>query len=242
MAMDRADAPPRTVAMMPHPSPEHRRTRSSRVETLVKYARHHGFPSTLLLLVLHPLQRFGVLRLGGVYRSSTAHTGPGPVATSQLEVRFLEEREINELAAGGTGWFFPGAVARSLARGERCIAVIRDGSVVHSRWIAPGPLRQMGVDLEVPPNTLFVQRTFTHPEARGTGLAAHAQWFAKVQLQREGIDWTIGIIDAVNAASIAMSRKGGATRVGWIVQIGPDSWGLSHLVRTSPHCPTASTR
>ena len=159
--------------------------RRSRLRTLRRHAQYHGVWSAAALLVLQPLQQLRVLRIGGVFRTPTASRSDLPTTTPALEVRFLDESEIAQLVAAGTGWFFPEAVARSLARGERCVAVIRDGSVVHSRWIAPGPLRQMGVDLEVPPDTMFVQRIFTSPEARGAGLAVHAQRFASAQLEQE---------------------------------------------------------
>jgi len=154
-----------------------------------------------------------------------------------MEARFLSDAEIDVHVQAGAPWFFPSAVARSLARGERCFAVLERGTVVCSRWVAPGPLRQLGVDLIAPPHTLFSHRVFTMPTVRGRGLARISKMHTDVHLRAEGIEWTLSTILITNSASIALSRKSGSTRVGWIVQVGPEAWNLAWLVRTSEDCP-----
>ena len=143
----------------------------SRWRTLVHHAQRHGIVSVISLLALHPLERFSILRIGGVYRTTTAPPDSLPLLAEGIEVRFLSDAEIAAHVQAGAPWFFPLAVARSLARGERCFAVLERGRMCCSRWIAPGPLRQMGLDLVAPAHTLFVHRIFTEPEARGRGLA-----------------------------------------------------------------------
>lgn len=108
-----------------------------------------------------------------------------------------------------------------------------------SRWIAPSPLRQMGLDLVAPAHTLFVHRVFTEPEVRGRGLAVAARLYSDATLRSEGIAWTLSTILATNGASVALSRKAGSSRVGWIVQVGPETWNLAWLIRTSGDCPQA---
>lgn len=211
----------------------------SRLRTLIRHARYHGVWSAAVLVVLQPLQHLRLLRVGGVYRSPTTRRSDLPAEESKLDARFLDEAEVRKLVEAGAEWFFPEAVKKSLLRGERCFAVLVEGQVVNSRWIAPGPLRQFGVYLVAASNTLFEQRVFTSPVARGAGLATRAQRLVGAQLREEGIEWTLATIDVVNAASIAAFRKAGAHRVGWIVQLGPDSWGLARLIRTSSACPNA---
>jgi hypothetical protein len=211
----------------------------SRWRTLVHHAQRHGIVSAISLLVLHPLERFSILRIGGVYRTPTASPDSCPPLVEGMEARFLSGAEIEAQVRAGAPWFFPLAVARSQASGERCFAILERGTVSCSRWIAPGPLRQLGVDLVAPPHSLFLHRIFTMPEARGRGLAGVAKMYSDVTLRAEGVEWTLSTILATNGSSIALSRKSGATRVGWIVQVGPDEWNLAWLFRTSEDCPQA---
>jgi len=211
----------------------------SRWRTFVHYVQRHGVVASLNLLVLHPLERFSILRIGGVYRTTTAPPDSLPPLAEGMEARFLSEAEIDAHVQAGAPWFFPSAVARSLARGERCFAVLERGRMYCSRWIAPGPLRQMGLDLVAPAHTLFVHRVFTEPEARGRGLAGTAGLYSDATLRSEGIAWTLSTILATNGASVALSRKAGSSRVGWIVQVGPETWNWAWLIRTSGDCPLA---
>lgn len=210
----------------------------SRLRTLRQHWQWHGTWAAAVLLVMQPLRRLRLLRIGEVTLGSTAPRGSLPETAVRVDARFLTDDEVRDLAQRGQDWFFPAAVAGSLQRGARCFALLEEGVVVTSRWYASGPLRQFGVELQAPSDCLFVHRVFTAASMRGRGMAALVSTLVRSLLREEGIAWIIGTIDLTNAASRTAFRKAGAVRVGWMVQFGPDRWRCGFLVRTDPRCPT----
>ncbi|MFM7783629.1 MAG: hypothetical protein ACKPE6_03125 [Gammaproteobacteria bacterium] len=154
-----------------------------------------------------------------------------------MEARFLEESEVRELSAAGADWFFPAAVERSLARGERCFGLFADGQLATTIWYSPGPLKQFGLELEAIPRSVFAHRRFTKPEWRGKNLAGWSGLHGRARLREEGIDWILGTIYATNASSIRQSNKMDGRCVGWILQLGPDRLGWSILIPKKPGDP-----
>lgn len=210
----------------------------SPLRTVLTHVQRHGLLAMWALILFEPLRRLHLLWVGGIYRTSTQGPESLQAVDPRLEARFLDEAEILALVRSESDWFFPEAVRRSLARGERCFAVLVDGLAVSTRWYASGPLRQFGVHLRAPADTRFEHRVYTHEQWRGQGLAFFAQVHGCEKLRADGIAWTIATIEATNASSVAAFRKAGAERVGWIVQFGPDAWRCSLIIRTSSACPT----
>lgn len=208
--------------------------------TLRQHLARHGLCSTLGLLILQPLENLRVLRIGRIHVSPTTPPSVSPLSVPwSLDARFLSEDEVRELVTSGEDWFFPGAVEKSLRRGERCFALFANGSLATTIWYSPGPLEQFGLQLTASPNACFAHRRYTRPEWRGRNLATWASLFGRERLCAEGVNWTIGTIYTTNASSIAQSLKTGAQRVGWIFRVGPDSWNWSLLIATHPHCREA---
>ena len=185
----------------------------------------------MYLVCSSPLARLGVIKIGYVLAFDIgAENRAGLTCPAGVEVRELRHDEARNLAARREGWFFPQAVDESLSRGDRCFAVLVDGVVACSNWCSVQPLSQFGLLLKPPRDGFFEHRLFTTPEFRGRRLQALLREFVMEVHSAEGYRWYLNTMYSTNSSSLRAAFKLGFRRVGTIILLGPDSWGLKRLI------------
>ena len=208
---------------------------SRKIGTLKEHVGRFGWPSAVHVALARPLERWRLLRVGYCLALDIRNPlrPPGDLP-SGAEVRELRLEEVGELAQSETDWFFPGAVAASLERGDRCFAVLIDGVVACSNWCATAPLLQFGLVLQPPVGGFFGHRLFTKPAHRGRKLQAFLRAHVADHYRALGYEWYLNTMFWTNTASLHAAERLGYRRVATILAVGPEDRPYSRLLWVRP--------
>lgn len=144
-------------------------------------------------------------------------------AESQLDWRFLEPAEIAQFAEHAD--FELDAALADRARGgyDFCYAAIDEGRLAAYGWYALGAIEAEhagGVAMAFPPHVAYMYKGFTHPDYRGRRLHALGMGRALLNLEVEGVDTLLSIVDWTNHASLRSCVRLGYQDLGRRVKLG----------------------
>lgn len=129
---------------------------------------------------------------------------------SDLKVRFLGPRDFkyieNEIM---DFWFF----MRELMNGNRCLALIKDGTVLTFLWVSD-KLNYYGYKRELKPNECHLCNAITKPDVRGGGYAGILRAKAYEILRGQGKDTFYSITELNNKPALRFKEKIGAEKIG----------------------------
>jgi hypothetical protein len=202
-----------------------------KIKSLKRHNIRFGFISSLRMIIFKPLENLHWLRIGYCYayvlKDKYDEILPDlPV----FELRPLKTQELQDLTLKNEDWFFPDAIEISMARGDTCFGIIVNEDVACSVWATTKPLKQLGVVLVPVTNGFISYRAFTKPQYRGKRLLTAVRNCMMRHFKELSFVWSFNVIYSTNASSIASNRYEGCKRIGTIIQIGPDRWGLSKYV------------
>jgi GNAT superfamily N-acetyltransferase len=202
-----------------------------RVQHFATRVRRHGAVSGIRALVGRLLAQARIARIGVFYAlDDYSRASIRMPEVPGLELRQLDEAEVRRLTADGEPHFFPGAVAASLERGDYCFGAFMDGQLVASGWYSMVPIVQFGAVIGFRPGAAWEHRLFTRPEFRGKGINAAIKLPAMETLAALGRTRLINSIEWTNDASRHLHERVGYERIGSIVRLGSEGFGVSLLL------------
>lgn len=171
-------------------------------------------------LLLRPLGlRFvRVLVLDRVDRRSDS-TDPG------LDVRWLDVDEISRFAENPANQIGTEFVSRARGGHDLCMGIIRGERLASYAWCALGSVESehaAGVDLELPEDTAYLYKGFTHPDDRGARLYPACMHAALASLSERGVERLIAFVHWHNASALRSCERAGYRVLGTL-RVGPGS-------------------
>jgi hypothetical protein len=139
---------------------------------------------------------------------------PSPVATEvEVVFGFLTPEQVDAFAAHHPD-VSAGQAAARLARGERCFATWVGDRIVSSRWIESGRVRfgDVGLDVDLPPGTVYVSHSFTNDDMRGMRIASASGTELAIRLAAEGCTRLIGTVLPHNRSGLRSAMHAGYTQ------------------------------
>ena len=137
---------------------------------------------------------------------------PPPPAGVPLEFGFLGREALDELA--GFRSDLPRAeLERRFDRGERCFAARSGEEIACVYWVHRNNVRldDVGYEIVVPEDAVYVSDAFTAPGLRGRHIAPALSRELKNRLAAEGVERWVSCVLGGNAAGLINVERGGST-------------------------------
>jgi hypothetical protein len=145
------------------------------------------------------------------FEAPLAPLAPPPPAGVPLEFGFLERAALDEIAA------FRQDVQRTeleqrFELGERCFVARFGGEIVCAYWVHRHNVRlaEIGYELVVPDNAVYVGDSFTAPGMRGQRIAPALSRELKNRLVAEGVERWVSYVLGGNAVGVINAERGGS--------------------------------
>lgn len=145
---------------------------------------------------------------------------PSPPAGVPLEFGFLGREALDELAA-----FRPdlprAELERRFDREERCFAARSGGEIVCLYWVHRNTVRlaEVGYEIVVPEDAVYVSDAFTAPGLRGRRIAPALSRELKNRLAAEGTERWVSYVLGGNAAGLVNVERGGSTETSRVAAV-----------------------
>jgi len=145
---------------------------------------------------------------------------PPPPAEVPLEFGFLRRGELPAMAP-----FRPdipvASHERRLDLGERCFVARSEGEIVCAYWVHRRnvTLAEIGYEIVVPEDAIYVCDAFTLPAMRGRRVAPAVSRELKNRLAAEGYERWVSFVLGGNDAGLINVRRGGARETGRVAAL-----------------------
>jgi GNAT superfamily N-acetyltransferase len=110
-------------------------------------------------------------------------------------------------------------------RGERCLVARYQGRIVCSCWVHTHnvPFAELGYELVVPPNGVYVGDSFTVPDMRGKAISPALSRELRIRLAAEGVERWVAYVLGGNVLGVINAERAGSTETGRVaaLKIGP---------------------
>jgi hypothetical protein len=215
---------PRTVEMSGHGS-----RLASLASTLHFVTKRLGWPYALLWLCTSLLRRLSVhifVVTTHPIDDNPRHTG---VSTAGVEARLLTCDEVMHYFDSDEAYCYSRAfAAEALSRGDRCVGLLRYGSLLWYCWYARGAAPVFD-DVEAVADWPFLYgyNVYTDKAHRGCGLHEVGVNASERIFAREGYRAFTAYMEADNLPPLVAARKMGEEFVGFVVlhgTLGPMPW------------------
>jgi L-amino acid N-acyltransferase YncA len=186
--------------------------------------RQHGLLRALGLVAVRSVARLsGGTVLACMHKPVAAATGS--------HARLLTRAEI-EQASADPMLDLPADFVLATIQSAKCYGLVIDGKVRCYAWTATGPIRAVpGTVVNMPSDSAYVFKSFTHPAFRGRGLLRECLTALERGAQRDGRAEMSALVEIHNRSSLRAFSNAGFSRCG-LVFVLRRPWLISKLACT----------
>lgn len=144
----------------------------------------------------------------------------------RLTWRFLDDRQLAELAAQPDGTLTPSAARAAIARGDECFGAFDGDQLACYAWYSNQPTDDDGLTVQFSPDYVYSYAAVTLPEYRGRRLHPIRMNRVLREYLARGRKGIVSTIDSQNFRALRGAAKLGVEEIGYVVvlKFGNRAW------------------